>query len=692
MGIPNRHRQNLRRSFQAVAVGVLASVIVGGGPVLGAPAGLHEQQIDPATAPNTKRVPITRPDDATRAAAAFSAARSATDPQDQPGEKAAPDSQLRVRFANPITDEVFLPYLAKSSGRQPGDTPFFGMQIESVVGNARMVTVTTTGAQYVLGPMWLTMIRRIDPQTNNPDPREVAQLAFSESMGSLLVSSVNKRQATIESTSARFTFSSDSLVTIRNWRPITYTHKSLVFGAPWVKGEGCNRQWTDGYGGSLHADLGSGATVCEPQTDSTQISMSADSEMAHMVFPPKPYDFERLYGEGARPHVAFVYSPTLLDDALEQFEDLEAHHIGVFMLWCGIYDQMDNPTCSAPVILESGLRGYQVQEELVTQLHDFVRAAHEHGFRVIPYLSYPSGPRWDYPEGHPRAGEHQEIEVTLRWMREFQRGHGFDGWYFDNADAGDLATDYSFIRQVRSDVGDEGIIYHHDSVDVWGAWDGRRAIMVDAYVNYTLTGETGRATGERAEVDDPNNPYFRYYTSGYGMSQAFGTHKRLSNMRIAMSEEEKDRLVGQNLNGSERTGWYGADRPDEAWLSGFLPAYELRKAEYLSGDFDPDVDWPLDPRTSWFRVPINVDVSRPSAKEAVVRWRTDEPADSSVTYTSNGVWWSPNGPDGTVSDDDLVTEHELEITGLDPGQSYEFRIRSSNQEPGLAEVIWGWVE
>jgi hypothetical protein len=77
-----------------------------------------------------------------------------------------------------------------------------------------------------------------------------------------------------------------------------------------------------------------------------------------------------------------------------------------------------------------------------------------------------------------------------------------------------------------------------------------------------------------------------------------------------------------------------------------------------------------------------------------VTWQTEAPGDSRVTLTSTGVWWPTGpdtGPDADVSDDELVTDHELGVSGLEPGKTYAVRIRSSNRELGLDEVIWGTI-
>ncbi|MBI4387452.1 MAG: InlB B-repeat-containing protein, partial [Candidatus Omnitrophica bacterium] len=373
-----------------------------------------------------------------------------------------------------------------------------------------------------------------------------------------------------------------------------------------------------------------------------------------------------------------------------------------------------------PQLLESGIIGYKIRPELDSSFRSFIARVHEHGFKVIVYLHAPGAPRWKYPLGHPQAGQLQPVETTLAWMRCFQSpngcdvhgqhvdGYDLDGWYLDNAEIGDLTQDYGFIKQVRKDVGDEGIIYHHDSVDVWagnvgiGRWvvyPGLKGVMIDAYVNYTLTGETGAM----AEVDEPNDPYLRFYTSGYGMSQVLGSLVRKSDKKLAISEGEVERVSAQNLRGLSK-GW------DEY----YRPFYEERKREYLCAQnqdsdpscrsnppahFNPDVDWPIDSETGWFRSPTNIRVVPLTGTSMQIDWTTNGDSDSEVAYTSNGVWWptgydqswAPDGPDGVVGDRALVLAHSITVTNLRENTPYKFKIRSRNREAGFNEVIWGYV-
>lgn len=58
---------------------------------------------------------------------------------------------------------------------------------------------------------------------------------------------------------------------------------------------------------------------------------------------------------------------------------------------------------------------------------------------------------------------------------------------------------------------------------------------------------------------------------------------------------------------------------------------------------------------------------------ATITWLTNEPADSHVEY---GV--APNALTGNADDAGLLTSHSLELTGLLPGTSYYFRVRSAD--------------
>lgn len=606
---------------------------------------------------------------------------------------------------------------------------FHGMAICSVTGNSEQVTIVTTGAEYVLTRTDMAMSCRIDPATNatRPVPRLVATLSFDTNLGPLSVESSYDRMAVVQGAQTTFTFISDSLFFVTASAPLGYTHTNLIADAPWSKlgsqdptypdiNYQASRMWTDGYGGSLHAYL-TGAVTAQPEPDATHLTLEAGGRMGHMVFPPKPFDFEALYGAEAQPFVLFAYTRGHLDAIKEDMEQetfLSSNGFGTILLWSDFYEKayvegVDPPqytgTQTFPYLLDSGLFGYRYADPAMVQ--DFAQTAHTHGFKVITYMQAGKfSPDLSPDPSHPyELIDHQSIADTLQFMREFQSTNGLDGWYFDNGcvrpgsqtpwDVGYLSDNYEFMKSVREDVGEHGIIYHHDSVDVWGLWSGLRAVMIDAYVDYTLTGETGRPSGETADIADPNDPYLRYYSSGYGLSQAMGTHFRLSRRDLPISEAEKNRALTENLNGLEQWPGYPSSVAASLDWQSFKSHYDRRRAAYLSETFDPDVDWPIDPVTGWFRLLSDIHLDFLTGTSVTVTWETNEPADSEVAYTSYDTWW-PNpygqdGPEGLVYDPADATSHGLVMQVLDGATDYEFRIRSRNGLTGPDEVVWGYA-
>ncbi|MBN1392762.1 MAG: right-handed parallel beta-helix repeat-containing protein [Sedimentisphaerales bacterium] len=579
----------------------------------------------------------------------------------------------------------------------------FDMEVESVTGDSNEVTVITTGATYVLTQTGMDMYRRIDPNTNDYDDandgkgRQVAELSFDSNIGPLDIEVNRAGLAVIQSDKATFEFYSDSFFTITAKEEFTYTHVNLITNAPWnaplnPEQRELDRIWTDGYGGSLHAVM-SETTVPDLNSNSensTTMDISTGDTMAHMVYPTKKFDLEGFYGVNSRPHVranAYIGAGAAARNPinLQKWKD---DGYGVIFLTNYIYSNSYKPE-----LLESNpdILGYNVKSP--NDLKSFVELAHEYDYKVITYLWWHWN-YWIYPDGHPNETEHQDMEVTLQWMREFQKEYGLDGWFIDSSKTGyELINNYHFFRQLRTDVGNEGIIYHHDSIDVWDDWrvySGLRAIMLNAYVNYQCTGES--ETGTMAEINSPNDAYLRFYASGYGMSQAYSSTIRLSSGCSAITEKEKKRVMGENLHGTDvfRT------EPDiNNWPNFYKPAYDKRKNSYNDPNisFDPDVDWPIDPETGWFRNAEDVNVQFADGN-VVIYWTTDSNADSYVYYTSDGKWWVGDYNEvfaNIVGSSEKVMDHSVTINGLEPS-FYEFRIMSSNGEPNVVkEVIWSYM-
>ncbi len=107
-----------------------------------------------------------------------------------------------------------------------------------------------------------------------------------------------------------------------------------------------------------------------------------------------------------------------------------------------------------------------------------------------------------------------------------------------------------------------------------------------------------------------------------------------------------------------------------------LSAFSLEK-QSRSGKFSfttPDID--VSPPVIWF-----IEVSDIGETSAVIEWKTDEPATSQVDYSIAGTSSSI-----TISDDELTTDHEINLSELEPGTSYDIQIKSEDaagNEAGL---------
>jgi hypothetical protein len=602
--------------------------------------------------------------------------------------------------------------------RSLSGAPFFHMEILSVREHAREIVVETTGAQYRLTERGMTLTRRIDPRTNLVDPRTVARLSFHAGIGPLRVVSASKRSCVVQSQRLQFEFNSDSLflVSSLSQRPFVYEHESLLVDAPWNKtglreteGGGrepdfLNRMLTDGSGGSLHAYVEGPVAVLGGTQNHTQVSLGPDGRMAHMVFPPRLFDFEALYSAGTKPLAWFVNGHSF-SSAREEIESIltraanpesifRVNPYGYFVLANPLYSGTPCPipsnptrTCDhhlpVPVDHPFAHLGYRYADP------DFIKESidtlHALGFKVLAYV-FPSFPAADRPDRFYFVRD-QSMEATLAWLGDFQREFNLDGYYLDYAGYGELKRDnwvetYRFIRAIREQVGDSGYLFHHDSVDVWGAYSGLRAIMVDAYCDAQLVGETTNETiADNGSVDNPDEKYLRFFAFGYALAHTFGLQHLLTKRTDALGPLERARVMPENLNGIARD------------TGALLPIYQARKDAYLSGAFDPDVEFPPD----WFTQISDLELQALSEGALEIRWTTDEPTDCSVAFTSDGEWWDEEQRSRLKNeiddhcDDPLSTSHVVMVGGLTPGLRYEFRIRSSNRKPGLAERIFGSV-
>ena len=366
----------------------------------------------------------------------------------------------------------------------------------------------------------------------------------------------------------------------------------------------CIRDRADRRGGSLHASVNKEIQDLAVTDDNLTIfDLDFNEEMAHMVFPPKRFDFDALYGQDSNPFLYFFYSPfvfshpntkLLLDDI--QLDDsssqLKSNHFGTIVLWhSATYingsfpmrvdktiwtDNTEHPYYFADTCrYEYRIRG---------ETKFLIGILKKLGFKVIVYLV----PR--FFQDLERLGL-QDLSTTMCWIKEFYQTNDIDGFYFDNAAYGPIKQNswvetYWFVKQVRKTISPDAYLIHHDSIDAWGVTSGLRAIMINAYMNAQLAGETGV---EAENITKATDPYFRFYSSGYGMSQAIGMHKVATKIQNDPTERQRLEqivrcLMGGVLNGMER-GLSTTDSNlfDSGFNDDFLDKYLERKRQYLLG-------------------------------------------------------------------------------------------------------------
>jgi len=581
-----------------------------------------------------------------------------------------------------LTALTVAPDAGESRHITPQGTPEHGMEILDLellpTGD---VTVTTSGARIEITGSGVRFWRRIDPAVNDVAPREVGRIEFATPARPWSVGTLSRRACVLRSPVLELDIRSDSLTFLRCVAPegsFTYRYRSLLPDPPWAKGHGADRMWADLGGGSLHLSVpGARVQAADTRPDGMTVTLPPASASAVSVFPPRRFDFDKLYGRNARPHVYQVYQADRLAAETRRLDGLARRGFGVICVYARCYANSrvyGGRRGETPLPSADGRRlEYRIKEPHLVD--PFVQAARRKGFKVIAYM-----------QSHHFSPARQPLETTLAFMREFQQRHHFDGWHFDHAGIGDWLESYDFVRRVRADIGEEGVLFHHHSVDIWGVWSGRAMVPIDAYMDYTIKGETGKL----AEVHTPNDPYVAFYAGGYGLSQAIGSHRQLSNNQIALTLADDMRLAGQNLNGTIRVAsWMLAD-----WDRYYRPYYEARRARYLAGSFSPAVTWPVE----WFRHIEKVSVTTPSPTTAVIEWRTDRPAMSQVRYSPVDrrgrfdlrICERPEDPCTAVLDRRPTRRHVVTLTNLEPGTDYRFAVRSSNGAPGAAEVIWGW--
>jgi hypothetical protein len=476
----------------------------------------------------------------------------------------------------------------------------YGMRIVKAREENGEITVETTGYRYVISPHFLRAYQKLYT-VNQPGERAVVCLAFfGDPLSNLRLVDATEDYAIVASDEIWLGFRGDSLVLMHCYADsFVYSYNSLI-DAPWNKGAQSSRFFRDNYGGSLHSkDPNKPGSIAATAIDdkSFRITLTNGKGVIFATFPPKRFPFEKLYSPGARPHAVVAHAPAHLTDYENRFASLAEKGVGIIGVASGttstgfIYDttgsERPDNACWPVYIEDKGYWGYRYADP--ERMRSFIQSAHANGYKVIAYLHCCN------------FGRKQDINETLRFLTDFKEAHQLDGFYLDGA-LHDISflRNYEFILAMRELVGNDGVIIHHDSVNLWGGnSSGVDFVPANAYVDHTHRGETGDLANA---IDGPNDPYMRYYVCQFGASQALssfvmpglpsmvdGQIVKFIVSKITRSQAMK---IFSYLHGAPVISAYAK------WRRYYYPEWRELQNLYLNGqvgprDFRYDVDWPV---------------------------------------------------------------------------------------------------
>lgn len=417
------------------------------------------------------------------------------------------------------------PWDLRNAVEFPGKPSELNMRVESVDKRGGVFTVRTTGAEYGLDPATgvMTCRQRIGVQ------RQVVTLKTGRELGALKLVKQTADVAVLVGDEMSFGFQGDSLVTIATNRDLDTVLTSHM-GCKHYRSSDPHLLALDDEGGfSLvtHArpflnSAGSAITQQPEQTERPGWSIghriAARELLALAVCPARPYDWQRSFQK--RIVCVNKFPP---EDAIKTY----SKHANVLFYFAGpLYRQHEAGHTHAP---------YQVLDP--DTLRSAIKLAHDHGMEVICYR-------------HPTSYVWAEIPMqdAIADMRKFRKEYGFDGWYFDGLYySGEWMETYLFIRAMRGDVGGDGIIYTHCTLNPPVRQCELYCPFIDSYSDFLLR-------GEGQTIHGPKDPYLRYVVNTYKISNAIATLKGDKMLREGAEVPQPPK--GQRLSpGEKRKLW-----------------------------------------------------------------------------------------------------------------------------------------
>ena len=579
----------------------------------------------------------------------------------------------------------------------PDECAEFGLAVEEVTPFNHQhewgYAVITTGARFEVLPSGITLYQRLDPAANAPleEPLAVAQINFSEALGPWTVECFSAQSCRLAAAGGpEIEIGNDSMALLRSGADdLVYTFQPLLSDPTWFAERGgddlpplerpAHRFWERSGAGMSHMVVpgSSVTTLAGPDAQSPiHVTLAAGGATACAVFPARLRDLERLYGAAARPHVAvdFGSDPTPLTTA--EWDSLAARGFGTLVLFNKLYRDFDGNGYAVPDLIDSVWQysfGGELDPAHEALVQERIDTAHAHGFQVLAYIQPGALP---VPQAAPGANSpSQEIAITLHWMQQFRLRHDLDGWYLDGANPygwTEWLQNYWFVRTLRRRMGEQGVLYHHTSVDLWGAQTGNVVLApLEAWVDYVHRGETE----ERAQVSGSNDPFIANIGTSHGGAPSL---QQLRSHGSDITNPELGRLFQQNL-----WGYYSDNikllRDATYWQDHGRPYWEERRRAYRDDpDFSMAFLWP----PAWYHELEEEVIVVGTPDSVTVSFTTVDSTFADVRVVYNAEHYNFNHADGN---DQIM--YRRYTCGDIPRREHFFRIKldpSHNPHPTTA--------
>lgn len=440
------------------------------------------------------------------------------------------------------------PELTSTPNPTPGGRGTMGMRIEEVTEDNGAVTVLTTGAKFLIERDGTVIFwQRI------PRERKVLEARLPETTSPFRVEREGDFAVNISYESASLVIHADSVAILKLNKDFRTTFQTSI--TPSYNAENKGRRLL------IDADGGFGIYPVSTSTPNSidlswriTYSFSGGEEVWLSIFPPRPYNRQRSFLSIA--HEGSEYDPYPSNEVIQS----DGKYNKVFALHAYFWEAAQINVRSAPTLsgtilgtqptgaggtiidgpveqysdtiwwqvrYDSGLIGWTIEEfftpigrpfrigdriqtraaapwraarHVPSNMDEFRRVrdeVHRNGMKFVVYVS-------------PFYSEAPDIFVEMRRiLDEYQ----VDGFFFDGI-ANDFRESYRIIRQSREIVGEDRILYMHDSL--WSSDNGLVYFpFVDTYADYILRGEGGRLG---LGLQD----FLRWTISGYNISNAVG--------------------------------------------------------------------------------------------------------------------------------------------------------------------------